>query len=642
MSSFLDMTNKTKLFYFQIFKRTENISLTATLCGQSDSQPTIHIELYFINSKTIKKFHKRKIGRRSNDRQTQRIWTRMINRKLSRRSKNHRKLLVLEHLLHSSSSLLQQSRTTFGNGIVFQPGLYIIQMESNFPYNDERVDEKSDVPIQLYLNSKSNPMPYPFLPPVASILIQQVYGEFDTFNQSSAEIWWNPVISSDIHQNYEYCLVIQENYPYKDKCSSEIQLSEIRICSNQTKMTVHDLRPGQLYFVDVFVRNLNHLNGLQSKYWTANFTLIDHHTQQKIWREQFHSMQQLHDSLFTGVFLDSKNQYRKRFLFKLPFMPNEENNKLYIYIQPCIGLGSIQLNVEEISLNYFDQLRRKRHQHHRRQENFDMADNSIIDEIMDDYNPLTDSDTDNAMLFFEEIMETRTIELTIPVSYRTINTGMLYLIIELNTVAMMQSRSMVLLVTNSLSKFPFPRLPNDKSIRVMETLKQCDSVTLVWNASPDERVTYCILQRDAKYGHGFEESKHLCQKIKPPTINRRSSSPKDSDNDNDNNVNHMVVLDDRYLNEHSYPTRKVLCRRYRTQKRINNNLIMQQIKKLQPGRQYIFMITIKGRKNQLNYEQIYADTKDDGECSVMNRNNYMDDNDELDRERRKRWRGRSS
>ena len=85
---------------------------------------------------------------------------------------------------------------------------------------------------------------------------------------------------------------------------------------------------------------------------------------------------------------------------------------------------------------------------------------------------------------------------------------------------------------------------------------------MVWNASPDERVTYCILQRDAKYGHGFEESKHLCKKIKPPTINRRSSSPNDSDNNNDNNVNHMVVLDDRYLNEHSYPTRKVLCRRY--------------------------------------------------------------------------------
>ena len=47
----------------------------------------------------------------------------------------------------------------------------------------------------------------------------------------------------------------------------------------------------------------------------------------------------------------------------------------------------------------------------------------------------------------------------------------------------------------------------------METLKQCDSITLVWNASPDERVTYCILQRDAKYGHSFEESKNFCQKI---------------------------------------------------------------------------------------------------------------------------------
>lgn len=39
---------------------------------------------------------------------------------------------------------------------------------------------------------------------------------------------------------------------------------------------------------------------------------------------------------------------------------------------------------------------------------------------------------------------------------------------------------------------------------------------------------------------------------------------------------------------------------------------MQQIRKLQPGRQYIFLVTIKGRQNTLNYEQIWTETK--GDC----------------------------
>nr|XP_027203964.1 uncharacterized protein LOC113797735 [Dermatophagoides pteronyssinus] len=694
----------------------ENISLTVSLCdGPNDNKqpqppPTIHIELYFINLKTIKKFQKRKIGRRSNTdnnnnyHQTNRIWSRMINRKLSKRSRNYRKLLVLEqylfHSLINSSSppttlQQQQSRITFGNGIVFQPGLYIIQLElQQFPFDKDDDDYKKsddDILLQLYLNSMANSSPYPILPPVASIMIKQIESKDDTStNQSSSavEIWWNPIpispASTIIDQNYEYCLLITKQQPaeeddgnhyrrYKDKCSIEqIPIESdrsIRICSNQTKIFVNNLLAEQLYFVDVFVRNLKHSNGgMQSKYWTTNFTLIDYHRQQqqqhreqeeqKNWQEKS-SLPLLHDSLFTGIFLDSKNQYRKRFLFKLPILSSLNGNdqqqpqKLYIYIQPCSGLGPIQLNVEEISLNYFDQLRRRRrrqgkhHHHHRRRHRQDNFDNSINDDdIMDEEEDNPFPSNENSILFFDEIIETRTIEINVPIrsNYQIINTGLIYLIIELNTVSSMQTRSMIMLLTNSLVKFPFPRLPQDKSIRVMETLKQCDSITLVWNASPDERVTYCILQRDAKYGHSFEESKNFCQKIKSPppsTIDRQSSSQ-------NNDLDDMIYWNDRYQNEHSYPTRKVLCRRYRTQKRINNDLIMQQIKKLQPGRQYIFMIQIKGRKNQLNYEQIYVETKNFDECLSSSSSNWQNGNDENDDgqsdglgERRKRWRGRS-
>lgn len=79
----------------------------------------------------------------------------------------------------------------------------------------------------------------------------------------------------------------------------------------------------------------------------------------------------------------------------------------------------------------------------------------------------------------------------------------------------------------------------------METIRKCDSLTLVWNASPDERVIYCLLQRNADFDNAaFVEPKDLCDKLMPLNPNKRA-------------------LEDEYLYDDRYttPTRKVMCRR---------------------------------------------------------------------------------
>ncbi len=43
---------------------------------------------------------------------------------------------------------------------------------------------------------------------------------------------------------------------------------------------------------------------------------------------------------------------------------------------------------------------------------------------------------------------------------------------------------------------------------------------------------------------------------------------------------------------------------------------MQEVRRLTPGKQYIFQVVIsKGKGRSLNYEQIWAEAKDSGSCS---------------------------
>lgn len=550
--------------------------------------------------------NKRKIGD-----QFQNDLARIINRRLA---KHHRKLLLFERFILND-------RATFESNLIIEPGIYIIQIT---PTNSIALT------LELYLSSMGI-VSYPPLPQVATIMVRQIHNhlskhflhtdelQLNIKNESKVKIWWNPVPTST--EQFDYCLLIQKNYPYQSIClndlfkndtwkqidvndvaskfkwwlSSELNpmhQKEMKLnrfayfkCSSKTKAIVNGLSYGQLYFADVFLKSSNKSHGLVSKYWTANFTINESDQVKKnIWEEHFESMLTLHDSLFTGIFLDSNNQFRKRFLYKFSKLQTslilDKKVFIYIYIQPCFGVGPIQFTVKQISMQYLNQAKNRRPNNDHVSFNLERT-NKINDQIeMDNFftqNNSPFSDNEQEMLFFGEITETRTIEIQVPVPVWLKNESNIYLELELNTLSLRQSRSLVLLASNALDKFPFPRLPNDKTIRAslaiiinsflnltklflfqaMETLKKCNSVTLVWNFSPDDRVTYCILQRDAKYANGFQESKHLCSKIIPP-LNKRSLN---KDNEKDAKINSIDIINERYLNEQSQPTRKVLCRR---------------------------------------------------------------------------------
>lgn len=432
--------------------------------------------------------NKRKIGD-----QFQNDLARIINRRLT---KHHRKLLVLEQLIGE--------RTTFESKLINEPGIYIIQMTPG---------DSAEITLELYLSSMGIAS-YPPTPPVATIMVQQMYNqspkhfqklffhtevlESNFKNESTVKIWWNPA-SELAHEQYEYCLLVQKNYPYQSNCLNhlfkndtwnpielndvaskfkwwlsselnpiyrkEVELNKFAYfkCSSKTEAVINGLGYEQLYFADVFLKSSNKSNGLVSKYWTTNFTLREFNPMEKnIWKEQLESMQILHDSLFTGIFLDSNNQYRKSFLYKLPKDQALLSKKVYIYIQPCFGVGPIQLTVRQLSVPNFNQARNRRDKYNALF-NFERT-NEINDERdRDSFYGHDNGKDESEMLFFGEITETRTIEIQIPFWLK--NETNTYLELELNTLSLRQSRSLVLLASNALDKFPFPRLPNDKTIR---------------------------------------------------------------------------------------------------------------------------------------------------------------------------------
>lgn len=224
-------------------------------------------------------------------------------------------------------------------------------------------------------------------------------------------------------------------------------------CYESTKAVVHRLKPKAIYYADVFVRNK--WNNLTSAYWTSNFTLTEPESD-SAFMAAFSSRQLLHDSLYTGVFLDTKNKFKKRFYFKAtPIL----SNKIYIYVQPCSGLGPVQFLIRQAFT--VSDYRRKRHE-----------DNGIDSETI--ITSTKAEESDESVLYFEEITETKTIELSLPV-IETNDTVLLEF--ELNTVAHRQSRSLILLASSGLNRFPFPRLPVERTVRVRETIFDCLNLT---------------------------------------------------------------------------------------------------------------------------------------------------------------------
>ena len=252
-------------------------------------------------------------------------------------------------------------------------------------------------------------------------------------------------------------------------------------CYNSTRATVlHQLKPKQSYFADVFVRN--RMTGGASRYWTANFSLVEPPPPPppKKTENSSSTEQQLHDSLLTGVFLEAKNRYRKRLLYRVPISnllgsdatTTSASKSIFVYLQPCDGAGPVQLAIRQIptdSASYLDgedgeASRRRRHNTAAAEQ---QQNQGIVEEqmIFDGSHDEEEGGVEEGVLLLEEVTETRTFEVMLPQQAEGSN-GSIVLEFELNTLAQRQTRNMVLLVSSELNKFPFPRLPADRAIKV--------------------------------------------------------------------------------------------------------------------------------------------------------------------------------
>ncbi|GFT01363.1 protein NDNF [Nephila pilipes] len=131
-------------------------------------------------------------------------------------------------------------------------------------------------------------------------------------------------------------------------------------------------------------------------------------------------------------------------------------------------------------------------------------------------------------------------------------------------------RKVRLWVSSRRHSFPFPDLPEDKSVRVFDTLTTCDSITIAWKTTADERVKYCIYRQVG--GQSLAEPQNYCEAQSRGVV--------------------------------------VLCRRYhRFSKRRFNNLVMQKVKGLRPDTRYLFEVQVtKVKGEMLPYEQVWART----------------------------------
>lgn len=333
--------------------------------------------------------------------------------------------------------------------------------------------------VKLYLSTLD--YPYPSVPTMAAVMHRQLFlPEFTTEtgtvqNVSSVDFWWNPVDEKEPASSYEYCLIISKRQRHRDNClisisgekdfpqssSDQIKLSGNTFtrsidnqqayetewwqraakrllqetlyreftdnvihfnCMNQSAVRIQSL-PSQInYYADVFVKDWR--TGLSSKYWTSNFSLRALEVKKKPKAEQNHL---LHDNLFTGIFLESKNKFTKKLIYKLPTQ-DVNTGKVYIFAQLCNGIGPVQFYIRKKDLDSVN----------------------------------SKNNLETSLIFFEELSETKTFE----VSVEQLLNQTIHLEFELSNVDMEQPRSLVLLATNDLLKFPFPRMPADKTVRV--------------------------------------------------------------------------------------------------------------------------------------------------------------------------------
>ena len=295
-------------------------------------------------------------------------------------------------------------------------------------------------------------------------------------------------------------------------------------------------KPNNQYFIEVFARNS--ITNATSMYRTLNVTLVN--------KEPI----DVKDNQQIVIHLNQTNNFTQILNFSDFQDFDYSEQKFWIFLKSCSGFGSIGITGRAVSADIDSNYR-----------------NSSL------------------QLFSQTVFNMKTIEMSFNKELE--NRSLFFEI----TSRISSDKTAVFLMTQKHKNFPFPLLPEDTRIRVMETLTDCQSVTIAWNSSPDERVMYCIYERQAlNHFSAIEDMDSVCFE------------------------NRLISITDQKIDAN--PVRKVLCKRYqKSSKRRFNNKIIQTIKRLSPGQKYVFQVMItKNRGRTLPYEQVWVSTKPKYQC----------------------------
>ncbi|KAF8796739.1 Protein NDNF like protein [Argiope bruennichi] len=329
---------------------------------------------------------------------------------------------------------------------------------------------------------------------------------------------WQPSLTTRPHQ---YCVSSNNRGNYNSLCSAESDLLmrrngvSVTCVGRKTWHLFKGLKRGSTYYFDAFV--LDAATNASSAYIGVSATLRGGGGGGGV------AVPRLKDDALATFALDEANGHT----VNIKYHPGKATSPILIFAQSCTGPGPVNLHIAR--------------------------GGPLKQDIMS-----------------TTVMDVKTLYLP------PTNASSLSLSLRSTT---HHKRKVRLWVSSRKHSAPFPEMPEDKSVRVFDSLTTCDSITIGWKISVDERVKYCIYRRLG--GQSLTEPQNFCE-----TRNQGI---------------------------------QVLCRRYhRFSKRRFNNVIMQRVKGLRPGTTYLFEVQVtKVKGEMLPYEQVWARTR--ATCSKHNR-----------------------
>ncbi|RWS09736.1 protein NDNF-like protein [Dinothrombium tinctorium] len=440
------------------------------------------------------------------------------------------------------------------------PGIYVLEISS----------KGSDAIVNVFF---SEFYPYPLLPAASDILVTKSA-------TNEIEIKWNAspseaiipidyiVIVSKQRNIVSYCEILERDLKFGDANDHRVndplgmtstsfnhwwgttvkrllaesrKLAQSRLkfefwvqrSRNNTWHSVKNLNSSTLYFVDVIA--INRISNATTVYKGISVSTAARVNSSQI---------KIKDNSWTKIHLTRENNFTRALKYNFDAKAVGNDHSLWIFVQSCSGLGSFKLSWRL--------------------------------SVKEDY-------------FVEEVFDFKTIQILVNDSRSENKNFARKLQLQLHS-EFESERIVNILINKKYTKYPFPRMPIDRSLKVFDTLTTHDTMHLAWTASEDEKVRYCILEKEIAPGTDIE-------------------AVLDSFLTMQNSCQTSASIDSRSGNQSGF--KKVLCRRYhKYSKRRFNNIIMQKVKNLKAATKYVFIVQISKMKGKaLFLEPILVSTK---------------------------------